>query len=175
MDAKPLMANVHPDMVPTDADRFWFNLCRTAFGSVVLGLTALFTIFTIQPLFMEPAMAGPPPPPTPAQPFTLWSDEDSHAAWSILLISSGQALLIGAISACCWLRKHKRLAAALDAAAAKELRRAKKVAKKALTKRTKAEGHSSEHTAAEDPARDASPAQEAVLDDDGSERAGAPS
>ena len=135
---KPLIANVHPDMVPTDSDRFWFNFCRTIFGSVVLGLTAMFTLFTVQPLFMERAMARPPPPPTPAQPFTLWSDEDTEAAWSILLISGGQAVLIGALATCYWLRKRRLVAASLAAAAAKELRRAKR-AKKPRSKREKTE------------------------------------
>ena len=99
--------------IPSAADRFWFNACRTAVGGVVLGLTAAAAILCAQPLFVEAAYPHPPsPPPTPAAPFTLWSDEDSRATRSILLISGGQALLIALITAICLLRKRQRAGAA---------------------------------------------------------------
>ena len=89
--------------VPTAADRFWFNACRSAVGVVVFGLTLMSAILCAQPLFMEHAYPAPPPMP-PGPPFTLWSDEDSRATRMILMISGGQAILLGAIAAFCWCR-----------------------------------------------------------------------
>ena len=107
--------------VPTAADRFWFNACRGAVGIVVFGLTALSAILCAQPLFMEHAYPAPPPMP-PAPPFTLWSDEDSRATRMILMISGGQALLLGAIAGFCWCRGCPANAAGRKEAS-RELRR----------------------------------------------------
>ena len=42
---------------PTDRDRFYFNLCRTLVGVVVLGLTAINTVLISAPLFFESAFS----------------------------------------------------------------------------------------------------------------------
>ena len=94
---------------PTDRDRFYFNLCRTLVGVVVLGLTAINTVLISAPLFFESAFPAPPAsPPTPAAPFTLWSDEDTHATKMILLISGAQATLIACSAGLCWFYRRMR-------------------------------------------------------------------
>ena len=98
-----------PNPVPSDSDRFWFNLCRTMFGSLVLGMTGMFAIFTVQPLFMERALA-----------------QDSQAARSILLISGGPALLLGACAVLYMRQRRRHEADAAVDAASQERRRAKR-------------------------------------------------
>lgn len=78
---------------PTASEVFWFKIFRTCVGSTVLGLTGLFIIATLAPLFMETAFNAPPSPP--AKPWVLWTGHDAQASREILLISSCQALLMG--------------------------------------------------------------------------------
>ena len=113
--------------VPTESDRLWFNVCRTCVGIVILGLTLSNSILCAAPLVAEGLWPGPPAsPPTPAQPFSLWSDEDAQASKMILLISGAQALLLALVAAACvWCHRGK----AADAKAAQLLRRQERDAK----------------------------------------------
>ena len=119
--------------VPTASDRLWFNVCRTCVGVVVLGLTLTNSILCAAPLVAEGMWPGPPAsPPTPAQPFSLFTDEDAQASKMILLISGVQALLLAlAAAACMWLRRGK----AADAKAAQLLRRRERDAKEERRKK----------------------------------------
>lgn len=113
--------------VPTASDRLWFNVCRTAVGVVVLGLTLLNSILCAAPLVAEGLWPAPPSsPPMPAAPYELWTSEDAHATKMILLISSGQAVLLALIAAgCIWFRRGQTA----DAKAAQLLRRSERDAK----------------------------------------------
>ena len=131
------MAGASTELVrePTAEDIFWFNIARSCVGGVVLGLTALMTIFCATPLFIESTYPAPPTsPPMPAQPFTWWSDEDTRATRMILLISGCQALLVAAVATCLWQRGKKRREHENDAAALRrqerDARRAKKQARR---------------------------------------------
>ena len=120
---------------PTEADHLCFQVFRFCVGGTVLGLTGLFTILTIAPLVVETAFHAPPsPPPTPSAPWTLWTEHDTSASRMILLISSTQALLIGAcFLAYRWQSGQWRHAAAASKARRTEVRDRKR-AKKAKSK-----------------------------------------
>ena len=106
---------------PSDSDRLCFLIFRTVVGTSVLGLTALFTVLTVAPLVVESTFSAPPsPPPAPAAPWVLWSEHDAHASRMIVLISSTQALLIGA----CFLVYRWRNGQHLYAPAAEKARHA---------------------------------------------------
>ena len=93
---------------PNESDRMCFNIFRTIIGSIVLGLTALFTILVSGPLVFEAAFPAPPSaPPTPAAPWTLWTEEDTNASRTILLISGVQASLIALGAVVIWICKRR--------------------------------------------------------------------
>ena len=120
---------------PTRADRLWFNCCRTAVGVVVLGLTALATIGSATPLLAESTFATPP---EHAYNWTLWTSADSEAMHTILLISGGQLLLVGAVAACCWVRYRRNQEGLSEARAARKERSDNERAR--TKKRAKREG-----------------------------------
>ena len=83
---------------PTQRDVLAFQLFRILCGGGVLGLTALLIIFGLAPLVLEPPDSELPPAP-PAPPWKLWTEHDSEAGKTILLISAAQACLLLS----CWL------------------------------------------------------------------------
>ena len=126
MPDAPLHAAPRPIVCrkPTAADRFWFNCCRITVGIVVLGLTLLATLGSLTPAFAEGFYSTPP---EHAYNWTLWSSEDTQATHTMLLISGGQLIIVGACAAGCWLRhRRKQAEQAALAAARKEERRARK-------------------------------------------------
>lgn len=122
---------------PTAADRLWFSCCRITVGIVVLGLTLLATLGSLTPAFAEGFYSTPP---EHAYNWTLWSSEDTQATHTMLLISGGQLIIVGACAAGCWLRhRRKQAQQAALAAARKEERRARKRADKAAARLAAAE------------------------------------
>jgi hypothetical protein len=101
---------------PTQRDRLCFLAFRTMVGSIALGLSILFTVFTVAPLVVEAAIEAPPAPPPTA--WALWSEHDAEASRMILLISSVQATLI----ACFFLWYQFSYSTRKDEAAAKARR-----------------------------------------------------
>lgn len=89
-----------PLLAPTERDVFMFRIFRGVVGFVVLGLTAVFTLFSLGPLFVEGRLRTEEQKPSvPSPPFTLWSEHDSQALSMIMIISSTQAALLLS----CWL------------------------------------------------------------------------
>ena len=95
-------------LVPTERDVWVFRLFRAVVGFVVLGLTAVFALFSLGPLVVEGRMRSPESTPSaPSPPFTLWSEHDSQALRTIIIISSTQAaLLLTCWLAVQWRRRH---------------------------------------------------------------------
>ena len=81
--------------MPTERDIWCFQIFRTMVGVIVFGLVASMFLGGLMPLAVEGLRPAPPaPPPTPSQPFKLWTEHDSQAGRTILVISAVQFTLL---------------------------------------------------------------------------------